>query len=93
MDLLQVYRRDRRLASMVGTVRDNRTMLLVPGVADECFSVFQRHQPDTASAELIYMGNESGTIYELFDAPITREDFDVESRSRGEFDHLLVECL
>lgn len=93
MDLLQVYRRDRRLASMVETVRDGRTMLLVPGVVDECFSVFQKHKPDTASAEPIYVGDESGDIYELFDAPITREDFDVETRSRGEFDRLLAECL
>ena len=29
MDLLQVYRRDRRLASMVETVRDGRTMVQV----------------------------------------------------------------
>lgn len=93
MDLLQVYRSDRRLASMVETVRDGRTMLLVPGVVDECFSVFQRHKPDTASAEPIYVGDESGYIYELFDAPIAREDFDVEPRSRGEFDRLLAECL
>lgn len=93
MDLLQVYRRDRRLASMVETVRDGRTMLLVPDVVDECFSVFQRHKPDTTSAEPIYVGDESGDIYELFDAPIAREDFDVEPRSRGEFDRLLAECL
>ena len=39
MDLLQVYRRDRRLASMVETVRDGRTMLLVPGVVDECLVI------------------------------------------------------
>ena len=78
---------------MVETVRDGRTMLLVPGVVDECFSVFQRHKPDTASVEPIYVGDESGDIYELFDAPIAREDFDVEPRSRGEFDRLLAECF
>ena len=78
---------------MVETVRDGHTMLLVPDVVDECFNVFQRRKPDTASAKSIYMGGESGDVYELFDTPITREDFDVEPRSRGDFDRLLAECL
>ena len=93
MVLLQVYRRDPRLAAMVDVVRDGRDLLLVRDVIDECFGVFQKNKPDTASAESIYVGDESGEIYELFDPPVTHEDFRVEPRSRGEFDGLLAESL
>lgn len=93
MVLLQVYRRDPRLTAMVDIVRGGRDLLLVRDVIDECFSVFQRHKPDTASAEPLYVGDESGEIYEFFDPPVTHEDFRVEPRSRGEFDGLLAESL
>lgn len=93
MVLLQIYRRNPRLASMVDAVRDGRELLLILDVLDECFNVFQKHKPDTASAESIYVGDESGDIYELFDPPVTREDFRIEPRSRDEFDGLLLEYL
>ena len=42
MVLLQIYRRNARLASMVDIVRDGRMLLLIPDVVDECASVFHR---------------------------------------------------
>lgn len=93
MVLLQIYRRNPRLAAMVDAVRDGRDLLLVRDVIDECFSVFQKNKPDTASAESVYVSDESGEIYEIFDPPVTHEDFRVEPRSREEFDGLLAEFL
>ena len=93
MVLLQIYRRNPRLASMVDVIRDGRDLLLVMDVLDECFSVFQRNKPDTASAESIYVGDESGDIYEIFDPPVVHEDFRIEPRSRDEFEGLLAAYL
>lgn len=93
MVLLQIYRRNPRLASMVDVIRDGRELLLVLDVLDECFNVFQRNKPDTASAESIYVGDESGEIYEIFDPPVVHEDFHIEPRSRDEFEGLLAEYL
>lgn len=78
---------------MIDVVRDGRELLLVLDVLDECFDVFQRNKPDTASAESIYTADESGNIYEIFDTPVTHEDFYIEPRSRDEFGGLLVEYL
>ena len=57
------------------------------------FSVFHTHKPDTASAESIFVGDESGDVYEHFLGPVTHEDFVVEPKSRSEFDCLLAEGL
>ena len=93
MVLLQIYRRDARLAPMAEAVRGGRTLLLIPGVVDECAAVFDAHKPDTSSPEYTYVGDEAGNIFEYMDEPLTREDLAVEPRSRGEFDHLLAQTL
>lgn len=93
MVLLEIYRRNPRLAAMAEAVRGGRTLLLVPGVVDECVAVFHEHKPDISSAESIFVGGESGDVYELFFGPVAHEDFRVEPRSREEFDCLLAETL
>ena len=93
MALLQVYRRDRRLASMVEAVRDGRTMLLVPEIVDECAAVFGTYKPDTSSPEYLCVGDASGNICDHLAGPLTEEDLDVEPQSRGDFDRILVETL
>ena len=93
MALLQIYRRNLRLTAMVDAVRGGRTLLLVPDVVDECFRVFCQNRPDISLAESIYVGDESGGIYELFTGPATHEDLVVEPQSRNEFDCLLAESL
>ena len=62
MELLELYRRNTRLASMVVTVGGNRTLLLIPAVVDECARVFDLHKPDTSSREYTYVGDESGEV-------------------------------
>lgn len=92
MVLLQIYRRDARLAAMADAVRGGRDLLLVPDVVDECESVFRRHKPDLPSAESMLVGDGSGGVYEhIFGA--APEDFAVEPRLRGDFDRLLAEVL
>ena len=93
MVLLQIYRRNLRLTAMADAVRGDKVLLLIPAVVDECFSVFHTHKPDTASAESIFVGDESGDVYEHFLGPVTHEDFVVEPKSRSEFDCLLAEGL
>ena len=93
MVLLQIYRRDARLASMAETVRDGRTLLLVPALVDECAAVFNAHKPDTSSPEYMYVGDEAGNIYEHLIGPATKEDVAVEPQSRSGFDRLLAQTL
>ena len=93
MVLLQIYRRNARLASMVDIVRDGRMLLLIPDVVDECASVFHRYKPDLSSVESYFVGDESGNICEYFSGSVTHEDLRVEPQSRDEFDCLLTESL
>ncbi|MBI1658874.1 MAG: hypothetical protein IS632_08930 [Thaumarchaeota archaeon] len=93
MELLELYRRNSRLASMVVTVGGDRTLLLIPAVVDECVKVFDRYKPDTSSREYMYVGDESGQICSYLEGPATEEDFDVEPSSRGDFDRLLAQTL
>ena len=93
MALLQIYRRNLRLTAMVDAVRGDRMLLLVPDVVNECAAVFRTHKPDITSAESIFVGDESGDVYELFIGPVTHEDLVVEPQSRNEFDCLLAESL
>lgn len=93
MELLEIYRRNARLASMIATVSGGRTLLLIPAVVDECANVFCLHKPDTSSREYTYVSDESGEIYGYLDGPATEEDFDVDPRSRRDFDRLLAQTL
>ena len=93
MDLLQVYRCDSRLISMVETVRNGRTMLLIPSVVDKCVAVFDKYKPDTSSPEYPYMGDECGTVWARLAGSLTGEDFDIEPESRSDFDRILVQTL
>lgn len=93
MELLEIYRRNARLASMVATVGGDRTPLLTPEVVDECAKVFDLHKPDTSSREYMYVSDESGEIYSYLEGPATEEDFDVALKSRGDFDRLLAQTL
>ena len=93
MVLLQIYRRDLRLTAMTDSVLDGRTLLIIPEVVRECRNVFCKEKPDTASAEFIYGGDESGEVYEVSVGAVTREDIWIEPKSRNEFDELLSESL
>ena len=93
MVLLQIYRRDLRLTAMTDSVLDGRTLLIIPEVMRECRNVFYKEKPDTASAEFIYGGDESGEVYEVSVGAVTREDIWIEPKSRNEFDELLSESL
>ena len=93
MVLLQIYRRNPKLAAMAEIVRDGRVLLLVPDVIDECYSVFIRDKPDVEKIERFYVGDESGNISEYTVGPVTQEDVDVEPGSRDEFDCILEETL
>ena len=69
--MLQIYRRNLRLTAMADAVRGDKVLLLIPAVVDECVAVFHKHKPDTASAESIFVGDESGCVYEHFVGPVT----------------------
>ena len=93
MVLLQIYRRNPKLAAMAEAVRDGHVLLLVPDVIDECYSVFIRDKPDVEKIERFYVGDESGDVYEYTVGPVTQEDVDVEPGSRDEFDCILEATL
>ena len=93
MVLLQIYRRNLRLTAMTDSVLDGRTLLIIPEVVDECRSVFNKVKPDTASAEFMYVGDDSGDVYEINMGTVTREDVWIEPKSDEQFDKLLSESL
>lgn len=93
MVLLQIYRRDLRLTAMTDFVLDGRTLLIIPDIVRECRNVFDKEKPDTASAEFIYGGDDSGEVYEINVGAVTREDIWIEPKSPNEFDELLSESL
>ena len=93
MVLLEIYRRNLRLTAMTDSVLDGRTLLVVPEVVNECRCVFNREKPDTESAEFMYVGDDSGDVYEINMGPVTREDVWIEPKSDDQFDELLLESL
>lgn len=77
---------------MIETVRDGRTMLLVPGVVNECATVFDRYRPDVTLPEYLHTSGECGNTCEQLVGPLTGEYLGA-VLSRSDFERILVQTL
>ena len=83
----------RRHATNSAKPRELPPRMFIMHVCANFFFKYNNNKPDTASSESIFVGDESGAIYEHIFGPVTQEDLDIESESRNEFECLLVEGL